>query len=460
MQPNRNAPPPRGRRERPARGALAVLAVLALGCATFGGPEPEERIPIYTASAAAGPLRAGAAAVDITPTGEVFLAGFRPWRTSRGVHDPLFARALVLERGDLRVAIVALDVIGLQRGDVLRLHDRIRAAGFEPRHVIVHATHTHSGPDTLGLWGLPPLISGQQGEVMERVASGVQEALSRAAAKLRPAEIASGGVRLDPAGILKNLRRPGLVDPELVVVHVRERAGGSTVATLVELGCHPEVLGSENRLVTSDFPAWLRTALEERFGGVGLYVSGAIGGLVTPDVEGGFPEGDGGTWAGAEDLGRRLGAIAGSAVDGFQRYEAEPPLAVRHAPLYIRNANFRYHLVRWTRVLRRRMFSGGYVLSEVNLWRVGPLRVATVPGEITPDLGIRIKREVGGDPTLLVGLANDELGYLLPSADFDLPIYDYERTVSPGADAGDRVRRRLQELRFLEELVPSGGRER
>lgn len=284
---------------------------------------------------------------------------------------------------------------------------------------------------------------------MRRIEAGILSAIGAALRALRPAELAAGTVAVDPAGLMKNLRRPGVVDPELGVVHVREASGGATIATLVALGCHPEVLGAANRLVTADFPGHAVARLEAVLGGVGLYVSGALGGLVTPDVAGGFPDGEGGTFLEAERVGRRLADEAVGVVRAFGAHARSPGLAAWHAPLYLPNRNFRYDLARWTRLLERRLYRGGYLLTEVNLWEVGALRIATVPGEITPDLGLRIKRAVAGRPTLLIGLANDELGYLLPEAEFDLPLYRYERTLSPGRDAGELILRRFEELRLL-----------
>ncbi len=432
---------------RPGLAALLLTACTA-GCA-FWRPAFPETVPIEHAWASSGALRAGAAAVDVTPAEPVWMGGYAPWRRSEGVHDPLYARALVLERGALRLALVAVDVVGLQRGTLLPLHERFRAAGFDPRHVVVASTHNHSGPDSVGLWGLPPFYSGRSDAAMRRLEDGIVAALERASAALRPAELAAVGVPIDPAGVMKNLRRPGMVDAELVVLHVRAMGGGETVATLVELGCHPEVLGNENRLLTADFPGWTVARLEKALGGVGLYVSGALGGLVTPDVQGGHPDGEGGSYLEAQRVGERVAEAALGALAGPGRYQRAPHLAAWHAPLFLPNRNFRYDLVRWTGVLKRRLYRGGFLRTEVNVWELGALRIATVPGEITPDLGLRIKRVVGGRPTLLVGLANDELGYLLPEAEFELPIYDYERTLSPGRDAGERILRRLEDVGLL-----------
>lgn len=435
---------------RRVAGLLVVLGAATLlgGCALLR-PSAPPTVPLYRSHADSGVLRAGAAAVDVTPAGDVWMGGYDFLRKSRGVHDPLSVRALVLERGDLRLALVAVDVVGLQRDDLLRMGERIRAAGFDPRHVVVHATHNHSGPDTIGLWGLPPIASGQSAAVMERIEDGIARALRRAREGLRPAEIAAGVVLIDPPGLMKNLRQPGLVDRELGLLHVRAADGGETLATLMVLGVHPEVLPASNREITADFPGVTRREVESELGGVALYFSGALGGMVTPDVKAADPRVEGGDFGEMERVGRRVAALALDGVARLGLYDAAPTLHASHAPFFLRNRNWRYGLGRATGILDRRFYRGGWLETEVNVWALGRLRIVTVPGEMTPDLGLRVKRLVAGEPTLLIGLGNDELGYLLPEAEFDLPIYGYERTLSPGADAGTRVVRRIEDLLLL-----------
>ncbi len=419
---------------------LLGLALLLGSCAGFRQPAPE-RIPVYRDVATSGLLRAGAAAVAITPEESVFLGGYGIYRRSEGVHDPLYARALWIQRGAFSVALVSLDIVGLQARDVSRLREKLQ--GLDPRHLILASTHNHSGPDTLGLWGVPPFISGRSDDYMEILEARVLEAIAKAQAAAVAAETASVAIDVDPRGIMKNLRRPGLVDRELVVLHLRAAGSGKTIATLSELGCHPEVLGPDNQQITSDFPHWLRERVEAELGGVAIHVSGALGGLVTPDVvRQDFAE--------ARRVGREVAAYAIDAVRKLRVYEAEPALAVFHAPLFLENRNWRYSVLRMTGLLERTFYRGGLLQTEVNLWQLGELRIASVPGEITPDLGLRIKDVAGGRPTMLIGLANDELGYLLPGAEFELSIFEYERTLSPSREAGDRILRRFEDLRLLE----------
>lgn len=429
--------------------SLVLLIILPTNCSLFRPSFPES-IALLSSRADTGTLYAGAAAVPITPEGSVFLAGYQPLRKSEGVHDPLFARALVLQRGSLRLAFVAVDVIGIQRQTVLDI--RARVEGIEPHHLLISSTHTHGGPDTLGLWGLPPFLSGIDPEHQELLIEGILTAVSSAIASLQPAKVGWNRILAPETGLLRNRRRPGVVDREIIALHVLTSSPPEvTIATVTDLGCHPTVLPRANRQITSDFPHFCRVRLERGLGGVAMFVPGALGGHVVPDLEPGDTLGD--RWREAARTGEELAELTLAAIRGIPHYEAQPLLSARHLPIYLRSENFRFDLARWTGLLNRDLYEGGYFESEVNLWRLGDLRIASVPGEITPDLGLRIKRAIGGSSTLLVGLGNDQLGYLLPEADFELPLYAYERKLSPGPTCGDRVVQRLEDLSLLSDMA-------
>src|SRR5829696_5374844 len=108
----------------------------------------------------AGDLAVGFAEVDVTPKLDpakpVYIAGFGHNRKATKVHDPILARAVVLSDGKSKVALVAVDVVGLFNAVAESV--RKQAAGFA--YVCVSSTHNHEGPDTLGLWGKSPFESG------------------------------------------------------------------------------------------------------------------------------------------------------------------------------------------------------------------------------------------------------------------------------------------------------------
>src|SRR5258706_150392 len=102
---------------------------------------------------AAPELRVGASAVKITPslTRPVYIAGYESKRVAEGVHDDLWARALVLDDGTTRMAVVALDLIGVSNLRVEKMRAGITSVPAE--NILIACTHVHSGPDTLGIWG-------------------------------------------------------------------------------------------------------------------------------------------------------------------------------------------------------------------------------------------------------------------------------------------------------------------
>ncbi|MEM7166262.1 MAG: hypothetical protein AAF581_12400 [Planctomycetota bacterium] len=393
-------------------------------------------------------MHAGAAVVDITPDRDLWLAGFDTARRSDGVHDPLSVRALVVTRGFFRITLVALDLIGIQRQELLPIFEEL---GYPAGHAIIACTHTHSSPDTLGLWGRPPFVGGVDGEYFARVKDAIIQAVREAERNLQPAEMATTSIIVNASGIGRNLRRPGIEDRDCVIVHFRatardEQNTQATIATLVEFGCHPEVIGSSHAQVSADYPHWLRKRIERSIGGAAIYVSGALGGLVSPEARS-IPAAY--EWHEVERIGVHLSRVALNAIHELDNYSSSGLLATWHAPLFLAQENTLYDIARWTGIIDRDLFGSGYLETEVNLWQLGPLSIASIPGEITPDLGLRIKEAMDGSSTMLIGLANDELGYLLPDLDYDLPIYRYERTLCVGRNAGELVTRRLELLARL-----------
>ena len=131
-------------------------------------------------------LQAGAAVNKITPTKQVFLAGYAPNRPNTGgVHDDIWARALVVQVGNERIAIVVCDLLGLLRDDVQRIRQQVKSV--PPNRVMVLCTHVHSAPDTIGLWGPTPTQSGRDNEYVNFVIETVAKTVDEAASKLQPA---------------------------------------------------------------------------------------------------------------------------------------------------------------------------------------------------------------------------------------------------------------------------------
>jgi len=85
-----------------------------------------------------------------------WIAGFGNRVAAQGVHDDLWARTMVLDDGNTRLAVVAVDVIGMFHPMVIDIRKMLpEEAGIT--YLVITSTHTHEAPDLLGLWGESPL---------------------------------------------------------------------------------------------------------------------------------------------------------------------------------------------------------------------------------------------------------------------------------------------------------------
>jgi hypothetical protein len=441
------------------------------------------------AAPAQAALLAAAGKVDVTPdleTETVWLAGYgATGRKARGVHDRLHARALVVSDGKRTAAVVAVDVIGLYREDVERMRRELGWNG-DKEYLFVSSTHQHSGPDTLGLWGRFPGVSGVDKKYHARLIRSVADLVRDLARRLEEAQIAAVRKDIDPRGLVRDLRDPVVLDPELDVVQVRAKKTGKTLGTLVRWSCHPETSRGDNMLVTADFPGQLCARVEEKTGGACVFQSGAIGGLLIPDSdhtpEKQFEEGERVGHALADAA---LAAVAGAPAAGggvewrtkLVRLPVENSIYLAFLP----NLTFGHkvygadgaELPRWKPyylALRHLLLFPlpdrlrPWVETEVSVLRLGPAEFLGVPGELFPELAVggydgsrrygyaltkptnpappdlaaapkgpylRDKRR--GKVSLIVGLANDELGYVIPGYDFKTT---RSRTMTPHPPGG------------------------
>lgn len=215
-------------------------------------------------------IEVGAAIVDITPPVGLAMAGFAA-RTSAatGTHDKLTARALVIDNA----ALVTVDVIGIDAA----LSQRVRSRCSLPADAVtILATHTHGGPVSM-----PGRLSLESDPVyMDRLETGIVEAIEQAAKARHPARV-FGGTGIDP-GFAQNRRQTnGPVDHCLPILRF-ESAKGTPIAFLTSYACHPVVLGADNLEWTGDYPHFAREAIEAAYpGAIALIATGCAGDVNT-----------------------------------------------------------------------------------------------------------------------------------------------------------------------------------
>ena len=403
-------------------------SLLLAGCAGIFQRSLPERPAEYAMAAPGGPLRVGAAERDITPAGQVYMAGFALGRTSTGVLSPLKARALVLVMGDQRVAIVGIDNLGVMREDA----DWIKSglAGFTNGNVFLCASHTHAGPDLIGLWGWYLATSGRDPEYVallrRQVAAAVQEALEGAA----PAALVQGQALLPPRGLVKNSNRSLVFDRRLSVLQAVALDDGRPLGTLLHMACHPEVLRRGNTLLSADYVGAFCDAWRDAGHGQAVFVNGALGAMVTPNVEHRDPRG-------VPEMGAQLCALAESALNAAVPLPVDA-IEVRRRDVYVPLTTFGLELGRLTMVIQRELYSG-CARSSVGWLRIGDFEAVAVPGEMEPVLAERLRDQLGRPRLVVFGLCDDELGYLLREVDARDEEFAYERSMSGCTRAGELV---------------------
>lgn len=378
------------------------------------------------ASAAPAGLRGAADRVDITPDTPAYLAGYEFNRLSAGIHDRLAARCLVLESSGVRVAFVSCDVIGLPRYQIEAIRAKIKSVPSE--RVIIAATHTHSGPDTLGQWGRDLTTSGVNAIWMATLRDRVAALVDETASRLQPVSLKFAQTS-DVGRISKNSRVANILDTELGVMQVVSANGGKPVCTFVNYACHPEVL--DTRQITADFPHWLYETVEGGGGGVCLYLNGAQGGMITADFdETTAPRGQ--NWQAAQAIGTTLGKRALDILAHTASLVTDAPIQADRRVFTVPLDNPRFKALVALGIFPRSMVQNGMLTTEVNRIKIGTAEFLTIPGEALPNIGLYLKQKMTGSPRFILGLCGDELGYILTPEDYGLSLYHYEAGVSVG----------------------------
>jgi hypothetical protein len=367
--------------------------------------------PFHGRAAAANPgetLRAGAAKVDITPDSDPPLAGYgaRWGSPSKGVHDPIYARALVLDNGQMRVAICNMDLVITS----IQLRKAIweRLDEIELDALLLFATHNHSGVGGYVDNFLAELVAmGPYDEnTFGNLADGVSQAVMEASANLRPATI--GWTRTDAPDLCTNRRaRGGRADPEIGVIKVVGQ-DGKPIAILVNFAAHPTILGPENMLISGDFPGFLARFLE-KWAGVVLFANGA-----SADIEPRLMR-EGNGFEMARAFGESLGQRVLQVLDGVDtKAEVRIESMKREIPLPSRpdlGPSIQIPLV--TRCLNVLVDIWLPEKTVLELIAIDDLLFIGVPCDLGAEVGLGIKASVTPRWGFIISQANDYIGYVI-----------------------------------------------
>jgi neutral ceramidase len=374
-------------------------------------------------AAAAAEIQAGFARADITPEPQMLNWTLVPARPYGAVHDPLFVRALVLSDEQTRVCLVGWDLLDARDFAVARVRKAIAVAtGIPAEHVMIQATHNHSGPKSeMGteralrreeMTSRPVHDGPHYCEWADRLVDTCVNIVRRADAARQPITIALARAQVgewlfnrrplradgtvqstllprDPYVLADGLRF-GAVDPTMTVISLRS-ASGARLCTLFHVPMHAVAVYSAYKGISADWPGRVTDLLRAQLGAEAMFLQGCAGDIVP--ARRGFP-----------------------AVEAMSALLAERTLAADRAATKLSAGPLRVSRTVVTLPATEaaaKDLGRSTIDAEISIVSVGPLVLVTLPGEPLQEISTAILRQSPFPHTIVLGYANGRgVGYV------------------------------------------------
>ena len=385
----------------------------------------------------------------------VWIAGFSNGKPAQGVHDDVWARVMVIDDGETRVAVVSLDAIGLMHDDVVDIREQIPDE-LNIKYVMIASTHTHESNDLMGIWGESEFHSGVDSNLMKYLKDQTVEAIKSAVKNMRPSKlIFAEDLTGEDAKFIKDTRMPIVKASGIHLMQVVDSESDTTLGTIINWANHPESLWSKNLFISSDFPHYIREGIEKGIyngeelvhkglGGIAIYFTGALGGLMAPhpslpivdpflDTLYSEP-----SFTKTKALGEQIAILSLSALDKGGETIDKSNISLRVKTIYLPLDNTMFRIAGGVGLLERGSPELFTTRSEVAALKIGPAMFVSIPGEIYPEIiygGIEapegrdfdiqpvevppIQEVIKSKYKFYFGLSNDEIGYIIPKSEWD-----------------------------------------
>ncbi len=398
-------------------------------------------------------LLIGIAEVNYTPQVGLDMAG--NYRgddyASRGVHDSLYAKALVTAnaKGE-KVALLTVDICYIPKETIEMMRAYIASrTTIKPGNVMIMATHTHSGP-------VAELNAPKVKEFLSKAASAVVEADKN----LKPSVLSVGRSTEDRISHNRRLKcidgtthmcwekfTPGFViepwgpiDPEVITLSVTQN--GKQKGAIVNFACHATTLTGNNWLYTADYPGYMAESIRRVKGKdyMPMFFNGTCGNVTQVDYKIGFPD----TYQECQRIGYMLGMSALQAISNEKPVSSDI-LKVSKEMVPLKHMTITNEQFEWAQAVMKKVEKEGmpplqadgipdaqYAKDwiemrriqdqvdslEVMVIRIGDAAFVGLPGEMFTEFGMHIKAQSPCKNTMVMGLTNDEKGYFPTKASF------------------------------------------
>jgi neutral ceramidase len=374
-------------------------------------------------------LKAGCAKADITPPVGVWLSGYSSRnKPSEGISDELYAKALVLDDGQNKIAIVSADLLWVPLETTNEVRELVKQKiGVPESNVLICATHTHFGPKVEKIrkdWPDTPNSKVDKSYV-QKLTKKIAESILTAAKNTGPVKL--GMVKGEISEIVYNRRtkKPdgkvamtfrlppadpnlafGPIDPQVSILRV-EDSSRKLVGTIVNYACHPVCGATDNEefySISADYPGYTSRVVEQMEGGICLFALGTAGNMNPVRIEGENHRSRIGKALGGEVL-RRLQFVSTSGDIALKALKKQVILPIKKdlPAERIRDVNKPEEIL----------------TTEIQVLRMGDIYILGLPGEVLVEIGLEIKKRSGIENLFIISLSNDACGYVCLSQAYD-----------------------------------------
>ena len=372
-----------------------------------------------------------------------FIAGYNSNNKAEDVLDDMFARAIYIDdnKGNGGIILCSIDAVGMSRKDINDIRKLVldsKEIG-KLKSINICCTHSHSAIDTQGLWGEKIYKSGKNEEFMKRLKEKTATAIIEAYKNQTNGKLYFS--KIETEDLQYDCRTPETYDKNLNRIHFIPNDKTKKDIFVINFASHAELLGSRTKKVSADFPCYMIKEIEENHKNCEVvYLNGAIGGMISAkEIKKVYRH-----EIDCEEYTKEFGKALGELVLGLNdEEEIEPIINIKSKQINVPAENFVLILARLLKVLNNDFIKNktkAFVISETGYLVLGNKQIAMflIPGELFPELynGEFLNTETSANKknanytplikltdiknNFVVGLCNDELGYIIPDNDFYL----------------------------------------